>query len=88
MFTPDDIRQRVRSQPFVPFRVVTSSGEAIEVFHPDLVMIGRREIHVGRPSARRPEFYDGVSRIAIMHITAMEDLPRRSGSRGDGRGRS
>ena len=88
MFTPHEIRDRVRQQPFVPLRIVTSSGESFEVYHPDLIMIGTREIQVGRPSSKRAEFYEQLSRIAIMHITALEDLPRRSGSRGDGQGRS
>ena len=87
MFTPHEIRDRVRQQPFAPLRIVTSSGESFEVYHPDLIWIGNRDIHVGKPSSKKAEFYDQVSRIAIMHITALEDLPRRSGSRGDGQGR-
>jgi hypothetical protein len=53
MFTPSQIKDRVRQQPFVPLRIVTSSGEAYEVRHPDLVWIGTRDIHVGMPSARQ-----------------------------------
>jgi hypothetical protein len=81
MFTPSQIKDRVRQQPFVPLRIVTSSGEAYEVRHPDLVWIGTREIHVGMPSAKDPTIFDSHSRIArvsLLHITAIEDLGTKS----------
>jgi hypothetical protein len=40
MFTAEDIRQRIKKQPFVPLRIVTNSGESYDVPHPDLVMVG------------------------------------------------
>lgn len=75
MLTADDIRDRVRSRPFSPLRIVTSSGESYDVYHPDLIMIGRREVTVGIPSGETPAYYDRQARIAIMHITALHDLP-------------
>ena len=84
MFRPEQIRERVREQPFVPIRIVTSSGESYEVHHPDMIWVGAREIHVGIPSAWRPEFFDGISRVSLRQITAIEDLPRRQGPKGNG----
>jgi hypothetical protein len=77
MFTPSQIKERVRQQPFVPLRIVTSSGEGYEVRHPDLIWIGTRDIHVGMPSAKDPGIVDSHSRIArvsLLHITAIEEL--------------
>ena len=75
MFTADDIHARVRQTPFVPVRIVTSSGDTFDVYHPDLIMVGRRDIMVGMASMRHPRQYERVTRIAIMHVTALEDLP-------------
>jgi hypothetical protein len=75
MLTAEEIRDRVRSRPFCPLRIVTSSGETYDVFHPDLIMVGRREVSVGIPSGEAPTYYDRQARIAIMHITALHDLP-------------
>jgi hypothetical protein len=75
MLTADDIRARVRLRPFPPLRIVTSSGETYDVYHPDLLMVGRREVTVGIPSGEAPTYYDRQARIAIMHITALHDLP-------------
>jgi hypothetical protein len=69
------MKERLRKQPWVPLRIVTSSGESYEVTHPELVLIGQRDLHVGTASPKDPTTYDQVARIALMHITAMEDLP-------------
>jgi hypothetical protein len=81
MLTAADIRDRVRLRPFRPLRIVTSSGETYDVYHPDLIMVGTHEITVGLPSGEAPTFYDRQARIALMHIAALHDLPAANGSR-------
>jgi hypothetical protein len=75
MFTVNEVRTRLRQQPFQPFRFVTSSGQFYDLHHPDLVLLGQRDLHVGLSSRDDPSLYETVARLAIMHITAMEDLP-------------
>lgn len=87
MFTAKLIRERVREQPFVPLRIVTSSGRTFDVYHPDLVWIGSNELHVGMPSQDDPTLHYGTTRVAILHVTAMEDLPARKKRDGNGRHR-
>jgi len=84
MYTPNQIKERLRQQPFVPLRFVASSGDKYEVRHPDMVWVGVNEIHVGNPSSKDPTLYSGVSRLALMHITGMEDLPVPVSSSGNG----
>ncbi len=74
MFTSRDIAARIKRQPFRPIRIVTSSGERVEVRHPDLTMIGQRDVTVGIASKDDPEFYDRQTYVSILHITAIEDL--------------
>ena len=51
MFNAESIQSRLRQQPFRPLRIVTSSGEAIDVTHPDLVLVGARDIIIGGTGA-------------------------------------
>jgi hypothetical protein len=81
MFRPKYIRDRMRQQPFVPARFVTSLGQAYDVYHPDLVLVGRRDVHIGIPRTEGEVLYEDVVRLAIMHISVIEDLPRCSKSR-------
>ena len=75
MFTADDLKARIRQHPFVPLRIVTSSGEAFDLYHPDLIMVGRRDLTIGIASVEHPGQYERQTRVAIMHVTALEDLP-------------
>jgi hypothetical protein len=84
MFTAQIIRARVRQQPFRPFQVVTSSGERYDVLHPELMLVGRNAIHVGTPTREDPAIFETSSYVAILRITALEDLPPRSKPAGNG----
>jgi hypothetical protein len=75
MFSADEIDVRLHERPFRPLRIVMSSGHSFDIPHPELVLIGRRSLTVGVPSSANPRHYEQTSRIAIAHITALEDLP-------------
>ena len=75
MFTPDFIQARVRQHPFVPMRLVTTSGQSYDIYHPDLIMVGRRDLIIGTASAKHPTQYEQVTRVAILHVTELRDLP-------------
>ena len=47
MITSADILARVRQRPFVPLRLSTSAGESFDITHPDLVLVGRRDVTFG-----------------------------------------
>lgn len=83
MFTPDDILARLKQQPFVPLRIVTTAGEH-KIRHPDLVLVGRRYLEIGTASRENPKVFDSISRVAILHITALEDMRDRSRGRRNG----
>jgi hypothetical protein len=82
MFNPDDILARLRQTPFVPVRIIISSGQQFDVFHPDLVLVGRMDMIIGMASSRNPALYDRTTRVPIMHVTALEDLPAPSAVNG------
>ena len=84
MFTADDIQARVRGRPFVPLRIITSAGQTYDIYHPDLIMIGRRALIVGTASAENPTHFEQTTRLAIRHVTALEDLPSPTPLAGNG----
>ena len=81
MFTAESIQSRLRQAPFTPVRIIISSGQTFDILHPDLVLVGVREIMIGMASKRKPAFYDQVTRVPLMHITALEDLPSPSAAK-------
>jgi hypothetical protein len=86
VFTAADIRDRLRGQPFVPLRIITSSGQSYDVFHPDMLLVGRRDLIIGMPSTDDPGVYEQVSRVAVLHITDLQDLPSSHPPQANGTG--
>ena len=75
MFTADEIEARLRRQPFVPVRVLTSLGQNYDITRPHQVMIGRRAIIIGIPDRENPELYENATQVALMYVTDVQELP-------------
>lgn len=80
MITVADIQEKLKERPFVPFRVVMSSGQFYDIYHPDLVLAGKRHLFVGAASEDNPTIFDRSSLLSILHVAALETLPIESGS--------
>jgi hypothetical protein len=74
MYDAETVQARLRERPFQPFRIVVSEGLRYEIRHPDLVFVGRRDIMIGHPDRITPTVYDQVTRVAYVHIVAIEDI--------------
>jgi hypothetical protein len=75
IFTSDDIRSRLRETPFAPFRIVTTTNQHYDVTHPDLMLIARRFVVVGIPASEYPAEAEQVTRIPLVHVAELRDLP-------------
>jgi hypothetical protein len=84
MFRPDDIQARLRERPFRPLRLIASEGLRYDITHPDLVLVGQRDLIIGYPSPDNPQLYDRVIRVAIVHLVGIEDLPFSTTSTSNG----
>jgi hypothetical protein len=80
MFTAEEIRARLRESPFVPVEIVTTAGDVHGVHHPDMVIVTRRYLDIGQPTADSPGVAELINRVAILHITELRDIPARSPS--------
>jgi hypothetical protein len=80
MFTAADIHARIKERPFVPVRIVTSSGQSYDIKHPDLVLIGKQALIIGTASNDSPTIFEVANRVAILHITDMQDIPHAAPS--------
>ena len=79
--TVQDFRELLTQRPFIPFRLVMSSGQTYDVRHPEMAMLTRTSILVGIGEAD-----DGVPAAfkicSLLHVTAIEPLnSSASGSR-------
>ena len=78
MFRPEEFQARLRERPFRPFRIIADEGLRYDIYHPDLVMVGERDVMVGLPGSSKQPIYHRVVRVALVHVLALEDLPAKS----------
>jgi hypothetical protein len=72
---PQDLWEKLRQQPFDPFRICLTDGTTYEVRHPELVMVGRRSAVVGVSETEQPPpFYDRATTVALVHIVRLEPI--------------
>ncbi len=62
----DNIRELLDRDPFVPFRLVLSSGMHYDVVDPQMTVLLKSEIFIAFPDGERS------SLIPLLHITSVE----------------
>jgi hypothetical protein len=75
MFTLDNLRALLRARPFVPFRILRSDGDNIEIRTPEVVLPGRQYAMIGLlDPASADSSFDRFLILWYMHITGIEML--------------
>jgi hypothetical protein len=75
MVRPEEIETRMLERPFRPLRILAAEGVRYDITHPDLVLVGGRDVMIGLPSGKKAGSYGRVVRVPISQIIGMEDLP-------------
>jgi hypothetical protein len=80
MLIAKTIRERLQRDPFEPFVIRASSGEAVRVASPDLAVLMKTEIFVAAPNS------DRWTQLPYLHIAAVESDTNGNGRRSRRRG--
>lgn len=70
--SPEAVRKLLIAKPFQPFRIHVVDGESYEIHHPDLVMIGLRELIIGIPHKRKDGIYQSIVFVSLPNIGRIE----------------
>ncbi|MFW5681568.1 MAG: hypothetical protein ACOC1G_01050 [Phycisphaeraceae bacterium] len=75
----DNLRERLRRQPFKPFRVHLSDGKSYDVLHPEMMLLTKSWVSIAiyDETPDRDAVPDRDVHISPMHITSTEDLPEK-----------
>ena len=69
---PEDLREFNRKQPFAPYRIHVTGGQAYDIAHPDQVIVLRSRLMVG--VGEEAGISDQVDHVALIHIVRIEEL--------------
>ena len=74
MFTARTLKNRMDQEPFRPFRIRMSNGEAHDIPHHDAAWVLRDSVEIGLdPDAQG--LVALTRRCSILHIASIEDIP-------------
>ena len=78
--TADAVFARLRRRPFVPFRMILSSGTAYDILHPEMLFVSKSGVTVAIYDKDQPPSPEEIpmrgSLVSFLHIAATEDLPQ------------
>jgi hypothetical protein len=64
----ETIKELLRRQPFMPFKIKLPNGEVFEVRHPEFVLFSKTGLVVAYPDSNR------LSICALLHIANIETM--------------
>jgi hypothetical protein len=76
--TADAVFHILRRKPFVPFRIILSSGTTYDILHPEMLHVSKSGLTVAiydrdqRPSPDEIPTRDAM--VSYLHVAATEDL--------------
>lgn len=70
--TAEILRDWMQRRPFQPFRIITSSGDAYEIRHPEMAFLTRAEVVLGL--GERDGIPSRYRTVSLLHVTAAEPL--------------
>ena len=73
--TPEDLRLLVKRRPFKPFRITMSTTETFDVWHPDLLIVGRSIAALGLGKAGEEPIADGIIWLDLDQIVHIQPAP-------------
>jgi hypothetical protein len=84
--TADAVFARLRRRPFVPFRIILTSGTTYDILHPEMLFVSKSGLTVAiydrnqQPSPEEIPMREAL--ISFLHIAATEDLPQPTAKAG------
>jgi hypothetical protein len=82
MIRPEDVRDLLRKQPFVPFRMYMSNGQHYDVSHPDVAIVTRGTIVVAKAAPGGADAIgEGFHLASVLHINNIDLMPVATASK-------
>lgn len=83
---PEELHDTLKHQPFEPFRIVLTDGQAYDIRHPDLLLVGKRSAVVGLAGDSNTPYYERTVKVDLLHVSRIEPLPVSSRKKSNGKG--
>lgn len=72
---PEELRELIRRQPFMPMRLHLTDGKSYDIRHPENILVSRSYVHVGVDADSVTGVIGRVDFVSLLHIVRVEDMP-------------
>lgn len=79
-FMIETLKELLSRRPFIPFRVILSSGDSFEVRHPEFAWLTKGGLYIGLPEAEgngAGDLSDRAMFCSALHLAGIEQLVGR-----------
>ena len=77
--TADAVFDRLKRRPFVPFRLILTSGTNYDIMHPEMLFVSKSGLTVAIYDRGQQGLPDEIpmreALVSFLHVAATEDLP-------------
>jgi len=71
---PEELKELLDAEPFVPLRIHLTDGKAFDIYHPDAVLVLRARVDIGIPADENGRIMDRVEHCSLLHVVRVEEL--------------
>ena len=79
-----ELLEETRRQPFNPFRLVMTDGQGFDIYHPDLIWVGKYAAFIGLTGAPNQLLFERTVKIDLLHVVRLEPLAAKAASSTNG----
>jgi hypothetical protein len=79
---PKEILEALQTRPFEPIRICMTDGQAFDLFHPEMCMVGHRVVILGVTNQPSNLLFDRTIKLDPLHIVRLEPLSAGSPKNG------
>src|SRR5439155_8818687 len=76
MMAPQDLESELKTEPFQPFRIVTTGGKTYDITEKDrpLLLVGKRTVIIGLRVPESDPYFDRYEVVSWVHIIRLEPI--------------
>ena len=71
---PEEFKELLDAQPFIPLRIHMTDGKTYDIHHPDFVWVLRSRIDIGILAEQNGGILDRVDHCSLLHVVRVEEL--------------
>jgi hypothetical protein len=77
MMTGPKFQEYISAEPFRPFRIKMASGQAFDIRHPEMIMVGRSSARIYKSSDSDPNGPPFWHEISLMLTESLEPIDQK-----------